>query len=496
VFLLGTHSWRIRRVEPGTVRVIDAHGAPPSVPFWQGEAPGRTRELSEEVSALRQAVADRSPADALSWLQSECGIDRPAAEIIVTYLRAGLAALGALPTMDAIILERFFDEAGGMQLVGHAPYGARVNRAFGLALRKRFCVTFDFELQAAASDNAILLSLGPQHSFPLDSVPRFLASPTVEQVVRQAVLTSPLFAARWRWNLNTSLTVLRMRAGRKNPPAIQRMEADDLMAAVFPTLAACQENVAPGPIEIPDHPLVRQTLADCLHEAMDIDGLRELVAGIEAGRITVITRDTIEPSVLAHEILNGMPYTFLDDETEAANRRSRQVKLPLGLPVEARDLARLDPEAIARVREQVQPQPRDADELHDLLMTLFVMRPAASWQVWFAELASAGRAAEIRGPFGVRWCAAERRGVLASPFAGAAGGPLSAKAILSSKAMEPEAVAAEMLRGQLDVSGPCTAAELAGATGLEASAVTLALVRLETEGFALRGRFTDPDTAP
>ena len=174
--------------------------------------------------------------------------------------------------MDAIILERFFDEAGGMQLVGHAPFGARVNRAFGLALRKRFCVTFDFELQAAASDNAILLSLGPQHSFPLEAVPRFLASASVEQVVRQAVLTSPLFAARWRWNLNTSLTVLRMRGGRKNPPAIQRMEADDLMAAVFPTLAACQENVAPGPIEIPDHPLVRQTLEDCLHEAMDIEG--------------------------------------------------------------------------------------------------------------------------------------------------------------------------------------------------------------------------------
>ena len=305
VFLLGTHSWRISRVEPGTVRVTDAHGAPPSVPHWQGEAPGRTRELSEEVSALRQAVADREPAEARAWLEQECGIGRAAAEIIVAYLRAGLAALGALPTMDAIILERFFDEAGGMQLVGHAPFGARVNRAFGLALRKRFCVTFDFELQAAASDNAILLSLGPQHSFPLEQVPKFLASKTVEQVVRQAVLTAPLFAARWRWNLNTSLTILRMRGGRKNPPAIQRMEADDLMAAVFPVLAACQENVAPGPMEIPDHPLVRQTLEDCLHEAMDIDGLRELVAGIEAGRISVITRDTTEPSVLAHEILNG-----------------------------------------------------------------------------------------------------------------------------------------------------------------------------------------------
>jgi ATP-dependent Lhr-like helicase len=490
VFLLGTHSWRIRRVEPGTVRVVDAHGAPPSVPHWQGEAPGRTRELSEEVSALRQAVADRSPADAVSWLQSECAIERPAAEIIVAYLRAGLAALGALPTMNAIILERFFDEAGGMQLIGHAPFGARVNRAFGLALRKRFCVTFDFELQAAASDNAILLSLGPQHSFPLDRVPKFLASPTVEQVVRQAVLTAPLFAARWRWNLNTSLTVLRRRGGRKNPPAIQRMEADDLMAAVFPTLAACQENVAPGPIEIPDHPLVRQTLEDCLREAMDIDGLRELVAGIEAGQITVITRDTTEPSVLAHEILNGAPYTYLDDETEAGNRRSRQVQVPRGLPVDARDLARLDPAAIERVTEQVRPQPRDADELHDLLMTLFVMRPDASWQGWFAELTAAGRAAEICGPDGVLWCATERSVVLAPLFSDwAATGP----AVRASKPMEPELVAAEMLRGHLEVSGPCTPADLARATAVGESDVSLALIGLETEGFALRGRFSDPD---
>jgi len=483
VFLLGTHSWRIRRVEPGTVRVVDAHGAPPSVPHWQGEAPGRTRELSEEVSELRQAVADRPPSDALSWLQSECGIDRPAAEIIVAYLRAGLAALGALPTMNAIILERFFDEAGGMQLVGHAPFGARVNRAFGLALRKRFCVTFDFELQAAASDNAILLSLGPQHSFPLDRVPRFLASASVEQVVRQAVLTSPLFQARWRWNLNTSLTVLRMRGGRKNPPAIQRMEADDLMAAVFPTLAACQENVAPGPIDIPDHPLVRQTLEDCLHEAMDIVGLRELVAGIEAGRIAVITRDTTEPSVLAHEILNGPPFTYLDDETEAGNRRSRQVPLPRGLPVDARDLARLDPAAIARVREEVRPAPRDADELHDLLMTLYVVRPVPSFSGWFDALAAAGRAGSVAVSEGQLWCATERTGVLASLFGGT--GPA-----------EPDAVAAEMLRGHLEVCGPVTASDLALATGLRASDVSLALIRLETEGFALRGRFTDPDTAP
>jgi len=493
VFLLGTHSWRIRRVEPGTVRVVDAQGAPPSVPFWRGEAPGRTRELSEEVSTLRRAVADRQPAEARRWLETECGIGRAAAETVAGYLHAGLAALGALPTMDTIILERFFDEAGGMQLVGHAPFGARVNRAFGLALRKRFCVTFDFELQAAASDNAILLSLGPQHSFPLDRVPKFLASKTVEQVVRQAVLTSPLFAARWRWNLNTSLTVLRMRGSRKNPPAIQRMEADDLMAAVFPTLAACQENVAPGPLEIPDHTLVRQTLEDCLHEAMDIDGLRELIAGVEAGRITVITRDTTEPSVLAHEILNGAPFTYLDD-APLEERRSRQVQLPRGLPVAARDLARLDPGAIERVREQVRPDPRDADELHDLLMTLYVMRPENAWQDWFGELAAAGRTAVISVPGGALWCAAERLAAVAELFPG--GGTPSVPYQMNAKpAPDPEAIAAEMLRGHLDVRGPSTVADLSTATALGEPDVTLALIRLENEGFALRGRFSDPGGA-
>ena len=464
VFLLGTHSWRIRRVEPGIVRVVDAQGAPPSVPHWQGEAPGRTRELSEEVSALRRAVADREADEARRWLEAECGIGRAAADTIVGYLRAGLAALGALPTMDAIILERFFDEAGGMQLIGHAPFGARVNRAFGLALRKRFCVTFDFELQAAASDNAILLSLGPQHSFPLDRVPKFLASATVEQVVRQAVLTSPLFQARWRWNLNTSLTILRMRGGRKNPPAIQRMEADDLMAAVFPTLAACQENVAPGPLEIPDHPLVRQTLEDCLHEAMDIDGLRDLVAGIEAGRITVITRDTTEPSVLAHEILNGQPFTYLDDETEAANRRSRQVRIPRGLPVQARDLARLDPGAIERVRDEIRPQPRDADELHDLLMTMFAVRPRRA--VARVVRALAGGGPRRRDPGGTRGVVVRRRtaGRAAAAVPGRAG-PAGQPAGPGSKPLDPETAAAEMLRGHLDVRGPSTVADLARATG-------------------------------
>jgi ATP-dependent helicase Lhr and Lhr-like helicase len=519
VFLLGTTSWRIRKVEPGTVRVVDAHGAPPSAPFWLGEAPGRTVELSDEVSRLRQEIADRlrpaghdGPADAQAadaqaadahvtdaqaavcrWLETDCGIEHIAAEQVVRYLATGLAELGTLPTMDSIVLERFFDPSGGMQLVGHVPYGARLNRALGLALRKRFCVTFDFELQAAASDDAILLSLGPQHSFPLERVPKFLASKTVETVVRQAVLTSPLFQARWRWNLNTSLTVLRMRGGKKNPPAIQRMEADDLMAAVFPTLAACQENVAPGPIDIPEHPLVRQTLEDCLHDAMDIEGLKELVGKIESGTVSVVVRDTTEPSVLAHEILNGRPFTYLDD-APLEERRSRQVTLRRGLPVEARDLASLDPAAIERVREQVRPEVRDTDELHDLLMTVLGHRPEAQWQDMFGALAAAGRAVTLHAPGGDLWCAVERRPRLAALFPGAGATPDHPSPVAAAE-HEPDEVAAQMLRGHLEYLGPSTVADLASRTGLGGSDVLRALVRLETEGFALQGHFTAPDSS-
>jgi ATP-dependent helicase Lhr and Lhr-like helicase len=495
VFLLGTTSWRIRRVEPGTVRVVDAHGEPPSVPFWLGEAPGRTDELSEEVSSLRASVEERltaqEPDAARRRLEEECGIDSAAADTIVRYLGAGLASLGAIPTRDVIVLERFFDESGGMQLVGHAPFGARVNRALGLALRKRFCVTFDFELQAAASDDAILLSLGPQHSFPLERVPKFLGSKTVEGVVRQAVLTSPMFAARWRWTLNLALAVLRMRGGRKNPPAIQRMEADDLMAAVFPTLAACQENVAPGPLEIPDHPLVRQALDDCLHEAMDIDGLRELVTSIESGRVHVVVRDTTEPSVLAHEILNGRPFTYLDD-APLEERRSRAVRLRRGLPVEARDLGTLDPSAIERVREEVRPDPRDADELHDLLMTVVGLRPVSEWKEWFDELVEDRRALGVHAPGGVLWCPVERRGALELLFPGVEVTP-DHHSPIAAAALDRDASAAEMLRGHLEYRGPSTVAELADATGLPEPDAEIALTRLETEGFAFRGHFTTQD---
>jgi ATP-dependent helicase Lhr and Lhr-like helicase len=490
VFLLGTHSWRIRRIEPGVVRVVDAHGAPPSVPFWLGEAPGRTVELSEEVSAIRSGVADRlagrgGRAAAIDWLQAECGLGEAAAQMVVDYLGAALAQLGVLPTMETIVLERFFDPAGGMQLVGHAPFGARLNRAFGLALRKRFCVTFDFELQAAASDDAILLSLGPQHSFPLDAVPRFLSAGNVEEVVRQAVLTSPMFAARWRWNLNTSLAVLRMRNGRKNPPAIQRMEADDLMAAVFPTLAACQENVAPGPLEIPDHLLVRQTLADCLREAMDIDGLTELISGIESGRVAVVVRDTTEPSVLAHEILNGRPFTFLDD---AEDRRSRAVPLRRGLPVEPHELGTLDPDAIHRVAEQVRPVPRDEYELHDLLLNLITVRPDSDWQEWFDALVRTGRAVVVHAASGPFWAAVERLPSIEVLYPRAIVEPARTSPFPATP--DEESAAADLLRGHLECRGPSTIAELAETVDLGEGLIIRALGALEAEGFALQGHFT------
>jgi ATP-dependent Lhr-like helicase len=500
VFLLGSTSWRIRRVEPGTVRVVDANGAPPSVPFWLGEAPARTEELSDEVASLRAGVEGYLAAGDLpggrGWLQAHAGIEEVGADMIVRYLAAGRAALGRLPTRADVIFERFFDESGGMQLVVHAPFGGRINRGLGLALRKRFCRTFDFELQAAASDDAIVLSLGPQHSFPLSDVARFLSSKTVEDVLAQAVLNSPMFATRWRWNLNRALAVLRFRGGRKNPPPIQRMESDDLMAAVFPTLAACQENVS-GPIAIPDHPLVRETMHDCLHEAMDIDGLKALVSGFETGTIGVHFRDTTEPSVLAHEILNARPYTFLD-EAPLEERRTRAVQLRRGLPVEASDIGRLDGDAIERVRTEARPEPRDADELHDVLLSLVVSPPVAEWQSHYDSLVEAGRATTLRTEDAVLWLAVENRPSAEVLFPGATLTPdvPAPPALATRPPPEAHVAAATLVRGHLEVTGPVTARELSAATGLSEDTLTGALTRLEAEGFALRGHFATPAEFP
>ncbi len=495
IFLLGSTSWRIRRVESGVVRVVDAKGAPPSIPFWVGEAPARTAELSDEVSTLRREIAvqlDTGGQDAARrWLVDEVGIDAVAADQIARYLGAAYVALGVLPTVEDLVFERFFDESGGMQLVIHSPLGGRINRALCLALRKKFCKSFNFELQAAANDDAMVLSLGPHHSFALDGVPRFLNSATVATTLEQAALASPMFTARWRWNLNRSLAVLRFRNGRRNPPPIQRMEADDLMAAVFPHQAACQENVS-YPIEIPDHPLVRQTMHDCLTEGMDVDGLVDLVRGFEDGRVRTHFVDSHEASPLSHEILNGRPFTFLDD-APLEERRTRAVVLPRGLPVEARELGRLEPAAIDRVRDEVRPAPRDVEELHDALLGLVVSPPLTEQRVEFSELVARGRAVTLTSCVGPLWCAIEHLRGLAAVYPDACFSPDRPlpEAIAALPERAPDDLLRALVRGHLDVSGPIDAASLAARVGLDPSEVEIALAALEAEGFALRGRF-DP----
>src|SRR5579872_7176202 len=487
IFLLGTNSWKIRRVEPGVVRVEDAHGAPPSIPFWNGEGPGRTLELSREVSGLRAAIDERGDADAQEFLMRECGLDRAGAEQAVTYVRAGKATLGVVPTDRTIVAERFFDEGGGMQLVLHTPFGARINRAWGLALRKRFCRSFNLELQAAATDNGIVLSLTDQHAFPLEIVFEYVKSASVEYVLTQALLAAPMFAARWRWNATRALAILRMNGGRKVAPQLQRMRADDLLAAVFPDQAACAENLT-GPIRIPDHMLVRETIDNCLHEAMDLDGLLDVLRGVESGTIRTAAVDTPEPSPFCHEILNANPYAFLDD-APLEERRARAVQLRRTIRDDVDGAGVLDPAAIAEVTESSWPVVRDADELHDALTTLVVLPPVPAWSAWFDELVAQGRSTTLAVGEARFWTCAERLDVAGAAYPSATMQPEIAAVPSPHVPERREDALAEILRGWLESGGPVTVAELAERFAVEATAIEIALIRLETEGQVLRGRF-------
>ena len=493
VFQLGNTSYRILRVERGTVRVEDAKGAPPGIPFWFGEAPARSAELSQSVSRLRagiEAAPDR--AAAIARLVREAGLDQGAAEQIVDYLAAARAALGALPTLETVVLERFFDESGGMQLVVHAPFGGRINRAWGLALRKRFCRKFNFELQAAATEDAIILSLSTSHSFELEEVGRYLSSKTVRPLLVQALLDAPMFAARWRWNATVALALLRFRGGRKLAPQLQRMEAEDLLAAIFPDQVACGENLAAGDIEIPDHPLVAQTIADCLHEAMDIEGLERVLGGLERGEIRVVARELTEPSPLAAEILSARPYAFLDD-APLEERRTQAVMARRWLdPETAADLGKLDAEAIRRVREEVWPAVRNADELADAIATLAFLAEdelKPDWQAYTDELAQARRATRF-GP-GI-WIAAERLPEFEALLPGASFVPVIEAPQAYRKPWTREDALVEIVRDRLQGLGPVTVPALAAPLGLPFRELEATLARLEAEGSAMRGRFS-PD---
>ena len=541
IMLLGNTSWRIRRIETNSGRVLveDAHGAPPDIPFWRGEAPARTDELSAQVADLRHQVSQRLPntspitieqspssfskssspsksenqskivnqqsaipvrglpnTDEVSrctaWLMQDCGLDSSAAEQIISYILEGRAVLGDVPTQQTIIAERFFDEGGGMQLIIHAPFGGRINKAWGLALRKRFCRSFNFELQAAATDNGLNIALAEQHSFPLSDVFHFLQAESVYDVLQQAVLTgSPIFATRWRWDANRSLALLRFQGGKKVPPQIQRMRSDDLLASVFPDVAACQENIQ-GDIQLPDHPLVREVMKDVMHEAMDIDGLRRVLDGIASGAIRTLSVDTPVPSQFSHEILNANPYAFLDD-APLEERRARAVTLRRLLPESVlQEVGRLDPVAIQQVQEEVRPDIRDADELHDFLQTVTVFPvPIAlggwelfhdKWQPYIDILLSTGRASVIHSGDRAYWTATERLSDFRVLFPG------------QELAAEPGAfdrILDRSLLGWLQHTGPITAPELSELLGLTESFVGASLLRLESTGSILRGTYRD-----
>jgi len=518
IMLLGNTSWRIKGIEAGKVRVEDAQGAPPNIPFWRGEAPSRTIELSTELSLLRQEIAQRasgaghvasggqdlsnaplaSRLSPLAWLRQECALDQRGAEQAVCYVLAGQAVLGTVPTQETIVAERFFDESGGMQLVIHAPFGGRINRAWGLALRKRFCVTFDFELQAAATDNGIVISLGERHSFRLESVFGYLHSHSVREVLVQALLQAPMFMTRWRWNASRALVLLRFAGGKKVPPQIQRMKAEDLLAAVFPDAIACQDNiVGERTRQIPDHPLVNETVRDCLTEAMDVEGLTHLLKRIEAGTIRCVAVDTPAPSPFSHEILNANPYAFLDD-APLEERRARAVEMRRTLPATLADeVGALDPAAIEEVARESWPVVRDADECHDALLTLLWVPEsmATGWGPFLCTLVESCRAeivtasGERQGareisspsPHGSRltpnfvrgWVATENRDRVEKLLAGSG----------------DETTLDAIVLGWMESIGPTTATELAARLRFPTESVDQSFIRLEASGQVLRGRF-------
>jgi len=552
VFLLGNHSWRIRRVEQGRVRVEDAAGAAPTMPFWLGEAPARSAELSSAVSDLREEVARRLDGnsvpphpnpppqggrglvgalpqggrglvgappqggrglvgappqggrglvgappqggrglDAIAWLQAETGVGLAGAEQIVDYVRDTQRMLGVVPTQQTIVAERFFDESGGMQLILHTPFGGRINRAWGLAMRKRFCVTFDFELQAAATDDGILISLGEQHSFPLDSAFSMVRPSTLEADLTQAALQAPMFTNRWRWNATRSLALLRSRGGKRIPINIQRMQAEDLLAAVFPDQLACQDNRPTGPIDLPDHPLVNETIDNCLREAMDTDGLRAVLTAIDRGEIRTVAVETPAPSLMSHEILAANPYAYLDD-APLEERRARAVALRRTDPDLAGGIGALDPEAIAAVQSQAWPDVRDAEELHDILLSLGVLPLDSidpSWEEFADWLREQGRAAIATWAGDSALVAAERLSLAQAALGSLAFDPPIASPG-ASRTITPDEAAQTIVRGWLEVLGPTTTNDLASRTGLSQGAVSMALPVLEASGTVLRGQFT------
>lgn len=516
IFQLGNSSWRVLRLEAGELKVEDAKNQPPSIPFWFGEAPGRTTELSSAVSQLRETIAEYCDTEkpdndrARQWLKNDIGLNTRAADQAIDYIATAAMTLGAIPSLNTLVLERFFDESGGMHLILHSPNGSRINRAWGLALRKRFCRTFNFELQAAATEDAIILSLGTSQSFPLADVANYLKSSTVKDILIQAVLDAPMFTVRWRWNTTCALAVRRFQNGKKTPPYLVRIQADDLVTSVFPEQMACAENLV-GDREIPHHPLVEQTLHDCLTEAMDIDGLIATLKQIEAGQLKIVARDVVEPSPLAAQILNATNYAFLDG-APAEERRTRAVTSRRWLnPEEASDLGKLDAEAIARVRDESWPVINNEDELCDALTTIGCLDPSTEanpqLRTFFKQLTSEGRATELILGESLSdssasnhqqkrlWVSTERLTLFEAIYPGIVCEPqLQLPAELRQQTWRPDAALTEIIRCRLSVSGPIEATTIAVLLDLPSETVEQVLFALENEGYLFRGQFSPDQT--
>ena len=501
IFQLGNTSYRILRIESGRVRVEDAQGQPPNIPFWMGEAPGRSDELSFAVARLQGQIDEllgAHPGDlqpCTDWLIDTLGLNLASAEQLVDYLARTRSVLTALPSQDTLIMERFFDESGGTQLIIHTPFGSRLNRAWGLALRKRFCRTFNFELQAAASEDAIVLSLSTSHSFELDEVWRYLNANTAENLLIQAVLDAPLFGVRWRWNAGTALALPRYTGGRKVAPQLQRMKSEDLIATVFPDQIACLENIV-GEREVPNHPLVEQTLDDCLHEAMDAEGWLNLLRRMEKGEVRLIARDLPAPSPLAAEILNARPYAFLDDAPLEERRTQAVLNRRWSDPQSSDDLGALDADAITAVNEEAWPQPQNADEMHEALMSLSCVSNAEAgankdWLKWLESLARSGRATRFEvGADQILWAPLERLTCLQAIYPQAPMHPPLSALPGFDDAWEIDDAIVEVVRARLSGFGPMPTRDIAEPLALSASSVAQALARLESEGYVLRGRFS------
>ena len=505
VFLLGNTPWKIRRVESGKVRVEDAQGQPPTVPFWLGEAPGRTWELSQEISDLREGIDQRldDHAKAQDWVMAESGVDQESSRQLVAYIEEGKRVLGVVPSKNKVVAERFFDESGGMQLVIHAPFGAKINRAWGMALRKKICRSFDFELQASATDDGLNFSLCPGLSMPVDEVFTYLNERTIQEVLEQAILQAPLFGTRWRWNSTRALAILRQTGGRKVPAPLIRMRSEDLLAAVFPDQVACQDNAKPGDIKIPDHPLVFETMRDCLTEAMDVEGCKDLLSGIGDGSIEIFGRDTVQPSAFSHQILNAMPYAFLDD-APLEERRARAVSLRRALPEDSRDLSALNPTAIESESANAWPRMQSADELHDALLVLGVLPESTALasasddgmgaiEQWFESLMIENRVYRMESDAVTYWVAAERLVLLNSVYPEAIFTPAPPAHLVEAPADQEENARENnicwVMRGWVECSGPLTATELVRWLGIARDDIVYALACLENEGVALRGSF-------